>query len=285
MFISNRRWRKRFSQIFVIAITAATIVGLSDLIFISSTQQSVSDNSRDNAQNATASPSLSDKMEKINLLTTDKVKIAANLFSIKDQPKGWIVFSHMMPATKDSWNDLAVFFQQQGYESIAIDLRGHGESEGGPNGFLKFSDLGNQKSIFDLAAAADYLKNRGAAPEKIVFIGASIGANLSLQMITNLSAGKPEYKTAVLLSPGLDYRGIKADPLVKKLIGGRKIFFISAKDDDRSDGNNAEMNRKLYDLTPADVDKKIQIYDNGGHGTDILSAHPELKNLILQFIQ
>ena len=60
---------------------------------------------------------------KIFLITKDEVKIAANLYPA-ESPKGWIVFSHMMPAVKESWNDLAEIFCGAGYESIAIDLRG-----------------------------------------------------------------------------------------------------------------------------------------------------------------
>ncbi len=278
MFISNRRWRKRISQIIVIIIALITIAGLSDLFFLSSSRQNSITSERDN----TAKNSSPIDMGKINLTTADGIKIAANYFPAKtDSPKGWIIFSHMMPATKESWNDLADFFARQGYEGIAVDLRGHGESVGGPNGFSQFSDAQHQKSILDLAAAAEFLKSKGAAPEKIIFIGASIGANLSLQYI----AEHPEFKTAILFSPGLDYRGIKTEPLVKKLARGQKVLFISAKDDERSSGNNAEMNKELYDLTHADVIKKIQIYDIGGHGTDILSAQPELKNLLVNFIE
>lgn len=215
--------------------------------------------------------------EKIFLITNDSVKIVADLYAV-EKPVGWLVLSHMMPATKESYENLAIELQNNGYESIAIDLRGHGESDGGPDGFLNFSDLEHQKSILDLKSAVDYLINeRGATPEKISFIGASIGANLSLQYI----AENPEFKTAVLLSPGLNYRGIKTEPMVKKIQAGQKVFFVSAKDDN----NNAEQNQKLYNLTPNNIDKKIKIYEDGGHGTDMLKYQSELKDLIIEFLK
>jgi len=223
-------------------------------------------------------------MRKIFLTTKDGLKIAANLYSA-EQPKGWIVFSHMMPAVKESWNDLAKRFQGAGYEGIAIDLRGHGESISGgltrKLNYRNFSDTEHQKSILDLAAAADFLvQERKAAAEKIYFVGASIGANLSLQYISEHS----EFKTAVLLSPGLDYRGVKTEPLAKNLKAGQKVFFVSAKDDIRSGGDNAEENQKLYVLTPQGVKKQIKIYETGGHGTDILNVQSELSDLIKDFI-
>ena len=87
-----------------------------------------------------------------------------------------------------------------------------------------------------------------------------------------------------MLSPGLNYRGVKTEPLAKNLKAGQRVFFISAKDDVRSSGDNAEENQKLYDLTPAGAEKKIKIYETGGHGTDILKTQPELAGLIKDFI-
>ena len=233
-------------------------------------------------------------MRKIFLTTKDRVKIAANLYPA-ESPKGWIVFSHMMPATKESWIDLAERLQSGGYDSVAIDLRGHGESvlmkvDGSdlPKlNYRNFSDMEHQKSIFDLEAVADFLiKEQKAKPGKIFFVGASIGANLSLRYISE----HPEFKTAVLLSPGLDYRGIKTEMMVKKLSAGggsasggkagQKVFFVSAKDD----GGNAKENQKLYDLTPPGVEKQIKIYETGGHGTDILKTQPNLAKEIKDFI-
>ncbi|MEK7553670.1 MAG: alpha/beta fold hydrolase [Patescibacteria group bacterium] len=216
-------------------------------------------------------------MNELFLTTDDGVKISAHLYAI-EKPIGWLVLSHMMPATKESYENLAIKAQNNGYESVAIDLRGHGESDDGPEGFLDFSDPKHQKSILDLKAAVDYLiKNKKATPEKISFIGASIGANLSLQYIAENSA----FKTAILLSPGLNYRGLKTEPLVKKLQAEQKILFVSAEDD----GPNAEENQLLFEATSSKINKQIKIYESGGHGTDILKNQPELKNLIFNFLE
>jgi alpha-beta hydrolase superfamily lysophospholipase len=219
--------------------------------------------------------------EKLFLTTKDNVKIVADLYPVypgQERTTGWLVLVHMMPATKESFDGLAKGFQKIGYESIAIDLRGHGESDGGPEGFLKFSDGEHQNSILDLEAAVEHLAtSRKATSDKVIFVGASIGANLSLQYISE----RPEFKTAILLSAGLNYRGIKTEPLVQKIKADQKVFFVSAEDD----GNNAKQNQKLFDLTPAGIEKKIKIYQTGGHGTDILENQPELKNLIIDFIR
>jgi len=219
-------------------------------------------------------------MEKVKLTTSDGLFIDANYFKV-EQPVGWIILSHMMPATKESWDDLAKTFQDLKYECLAIDLRGHGESTGGPDGFKNFSDEDHQKTILDLEAAVKFLKEKGAISEKTIFIGASIGANLSLEYISKY----PEFKKAVLLSLGIDYKGIRAIPLVEKLKVDQAVFFIGACDDERNLGNMANQIIEITKSVPLGVKKEIKIFDNGGHGTDILLNQPELKNLIIQFIQ
>jgi len=284
----NVHFNKSTISAIIILVSLATIIGLSGLNFL------IPKNLPTNQNNQTETSSYQG-MNKIFLTTQDNVKIASDVYEVEN-PVGWLVLVHMMPAVKESWQNLATDLANQGYESIAIDLRGHGESDGGLNGYLKFSDADNQKSISDLEVAVNYLiQERGATPDKISFIGASIGANLSLQYISENSLDKlgtgSEFsakggsasggKTAVLLSAGLNYHGIKTEPLVKNLKAGQKVFFVSAKDDD----NNAEESQKLFDLTPAGVEKEIKIYDSGGHGTNILGNQSDLNNLILNFIK
>jgi alpha-beta hydrolase superfamily lysophospholipase len=276
--------KKSTASAAIILVALMTIIGLSGLgaIFSGRVNRSTVQNQNQPAPNIPESL----PMSKINLTTKDGIKIVANSYPVENAT-GWVVFSHMMPATKESWDDLAKTLQSVGYGSVAIDLRGHGESDGGPDGYNKFSDGDHPKSILDLEAAVDYLiKEKGATLNKIVFIGASIGANLSLEYISNPAFGGGEAKTAILLSPGLNYRSIKTEPMVKNLMGDQKVFFVSAKDDTRSGGNNnAEEVQKLYDLTPGGVEKKNQIYETGGHGTDILKNQPELASLIIDFIK
>jgi len=272
-------FKKSTISAIIILVSLMTVIGLSGLSSLFQNKQSEV-NSAELSNTEVASNQFQPiPMEKISLTTNDNIKIAANLYGVKN-PVGWLVLVHMMPSTKDIYADLAGRLQNLGYESLAIDLRGHGESDGGPNGFLNFSDSQHQKSIFDLEAAADYLmKTREARPDKIVFVGASFGANLVLQYIS----GHSEFEIAVLLSAGLNYRGVKTEPLVKNLQNRQKVFFISSRDDD----DNSQENSELYQLLPENIkkDSEIKIYDSGGHGTDMLENQPDLIGLIVEFIK
>lgn len=223
-----------------------------------------------------------EKFEKTSqiLKTLDGNDIAANLYSpvnLGDAPLiGGIVFSHMMPSTKESWDLLAIRLAELGYLGIAIDLRGHGASSGGPKSYAKFTDEEHQKSILDLDAASKFLMGKGLKSDEISFIGASIGANLSLKYI----ADNQDYKTAILLSPGLDYRGIKSELLAATLSDGQRVFIVSSRDDD----GNAEESRAIFSIIKNGIEKRLEIFENGGHGTDLLDNHPNLSEMIIEFI-
>lgn len=223
-------------------------------------------------------------MQSLFLTTSDNVKISASEF-LPDQkkypkPKGWVLFLHMMPATKESWKVLADRLQQEGYVGLAIDLRGHGASDDGPVGYRGFSDAEHQDSIRDVDVGIDILHALGARDERITLIGASIGANLALQYASQHRT----IASVVAISPGLNYHGIASKPFVEQLIPGKRLFLIASQDDDRVP-DNAEEVIALYDAVPEGVIVGHTIVDVHGHGTNILVQSPEIIDEILTFIQ
>ncbi|MEK7501017.1 MAG: alpha/beta hydrolase [Patescibacteria group bacterium] len=209
-------------------------------------------------------------MENINLVTSDNIKIAANYYAVAGSQA--VVLLHMMPATKESWCEFAQELNQNGIVAVAIDLRGHGQSQGGPDGYKKFSDADHQFSINDAAAAVDFLKSKGFAEPSIFLAGASIGANLALQYLTQ----HPQIKAAILLSAGYNYRGVVTQSLAKSLHAGQAVYYVAATEDMRGAGNTAaEMAQGLFNLTPPEIKKDLKIFEGGEHGTDILAAHPD----------
>jgi len=219
-------------------------------------------------------------MEKITIQASDGVGIVGDYYAPTiESPRG-VLLVHMMPSTKESWKMLAKHLQGSGYHVLAIDLRGHGGSFQGPEGYKAYTDEQHQKSILDIEAGVEFLKARGIAEDHSSLIGASIGANLVLQY-----ASQHGTKNIVLLSAGLDYKGIKADPLVQKLKNGQRVFFIASQDDDRSGGNNTEMNQLFFERTSDAVDKKILVYKEAGHGTDMFDKEePDLEEEIVTWL-
>ena len=184
-------------------------------------------------------------MPRITLTASYGKRIAADIYNeLAGEVKGYIVFTHMMPAAKNSWKDIARAFEKLGYVGIAIDLRGHGDSDDGPDGYKSFTDKEHQAGIRDLEVAAEYLESMGASSESVSFVGASIGANLSLEYVS----GNPQYKIAVLLSAGLNYYGVETEPFAKELQSDQRLLFATSKEY-RVPHNN-EQNKQLFKSIP-----------------------------------
>ncbi|MDD5431103.1 MAG: alpha/beta fold hydrolase [Candidatus Pacebacteria bacterium] len=216
--------------------------------------------------------------EKITLTAFNNFKIAADFYRV-EQPRAWVILVHSMPATKEAWRDLADVLQGQGLECIAIDLRGHGESDEGPDGYKNFDDDEHQSGINDLKAAWEFLEKQGAQKQKTFLIGASIGANLCFQFISE----NQDFKKAVLLSPGVDYRGVKTLPMAKALVQGQSVFLASSKDDD----GNVEDAEQIIKEIPEGISKNLIKYENAGHGIKMLQSgeKPDLTETIINFLK
>lgn len=215
--------------------------------------------------------------EHVTFRTSDNFSIIGDWYHAPGE-RGALLL-HMMPATRESWKSVAQALQGAGISVLAIDLRGHGESSFGPNGYQQFSDDEHQLSIRDVEAGIAFLKEKGITD--ISLGGASIGANLAFQYM----AKHHEISSAFLLSPGLNYRGIETENTAQLLSATQQVYFIGDEDDMRSSGASAAaMARRLYELTPAKKD--IKLTKGAGHGTDILKANSELvQELVLWLIK
>lgn len=218
-------------------------------------------------------------MKKIFFKTSDGVTIIANWFPVEN-PQKYILLLHMMPATKESWNDFAAKLNEAEFSVLAIDLRGHGEStEDGKLGYKNFSDEEHQKYRLDVESALDFLKQKGARLENIYLCGASIGANLTIDFMDKYK----EVEKGVALSAGLNYKGIETLPTVSQFSAKQNIYLAAAGDDARAGGPADEMAQQIYDATAGR--KEIKIYETGGHGTDLFTAHPEFMEELINWLQ
>lgn len=215
--------------------------------------------------------------EKIKLKTSDNYEIIGDLYAIPEKNSPAVVLSHMLPAAKESWKDFAKKLNNAGFHCLAIDLRGHGESQDGPFGSKEYSDEQHQSSIKDVESAVGFFTDMGIQPDKIIVTGASIGANLSLQF----QSDHPEIKTSVLLSPGLNYKGIETEKMAKNLNEEQSVFFAAGGEKDEY---SAETVFKLHNLTKA-KNKKIKIFKNAGHGTDMFKEEPILMDEIANWLK
>ncbi len=109
--------------------------------------------------------------EKIYINSTDNIKLCALVSGISSDKI--VLLCHGIRGDKDergSFTALAKAIQQQGYSTIRIDFRGHGESTG-----IDY-EMTISKEIEDIEIIIKFLKNEGY--REIIILGASFGASI-----------------------------------------------------------------------------------------------------------
>jgi alpha-beta hydrolase superfamily lysophospholipase len=215
--------------------------------------------------------------EKISFVTDDGVNIKGLFLRPAGDAVGVAVLLHMMPATKESWLPLMSRLAALGVASLAIDLRGHGESVEGPDGRLDyklFEEKDHRAKIHDVEAAARWLAEAGVSGgERPVVVGASIGANLAIAF----AADHPKVPGAAALSPGLDYRGVTTPDKVGRFRPQQGLFLAASEEDELS----FRTDRELAMLKP---DSALKEYRGAGHGTGLWIRRPELLDELASWI-
>ncbi len=177
-----------------------------------------------------------------------------------------VILLHMLRRTRTDWDSIAKWLQTQGYTVVALDSRGHGQSTGD---WEKFNEDDFNKMTNDVMAIKSVLENQGADVKKLTIIGASIGANTAF----NYAASDPDVRTVILLSPGLEYRGVKT--IDTKF---SKPFLVVASNDDSFSAQTAE---KIAQNNPT---AEILIYEDAGHGTNMF-VKQDLAPKILEWLK
>lgn len=215
--------------------------------------------------------------EKVKFQTTDDVTIVGNWNSVTGARKA-VLLLHMMPATKESYAPLADELNKFGFATLAIDFRGHGESTNQGDkklNYNNFSEAEQQAKRLDVDAAMNFLKGKGFNDENILLVGASIGANLVADAMYRYN----KVARGVLLSPGLDYRGVKTEPAIKQLTKIQAVWIVSSEGDKYS----AESTFSLQQAKPGNV--TISIVEESDHGTDLFESQTTLIQDIVKFLK
>jgi alpha-beta hydrolase superfamily lysophospholipase len=218
-------------------------------------------------QAATAHPSAAGRS--IVLRAADGATLAASLYE-SGQPGGpGVVLVHMLRRTHADWNTLADSLQQAGITVVALDLRGHGNSSGhlDPDGDLGGLVQDVQAAVGLLAARSDVGRGR------IGIAGASLGASLAALA----AAADPSVRSIALLSPSLDYRGLRCEAALKKY-APRPALLVAASDDPYA-------MRSMRQLTEAGPANEALTLEGAGHGTVMLTRDPDLVGRLVEWFR
>jgi len=207
----------------------------------------------------------------VDLTAKDGAKLKATYFAA-GKPGPGVLLLHQCNRDRKVWNGLAQQLNAAGINVLTLDYRGFGESAGVPHEKATPQQTADLVAQWpgDIDLAYEYLVSQpGVARDAIGVGGASCGVNNSLQAAIR----HPELRSLVLLSGSANYDGrqyLRRDQTAP-------VFFAYAVDDPYPPAAFAI--QWLYSLT-ADPGKKLLHYPNGGHGSDIFHAHPELMKAI-----
>lgn len=189
------------------------------------------------------------------------------------------VNAHGLGSDKNEWGPFQDKLKSAGYGYLSLDLRGHGKSRtcGGKEvKYMFFSEADWNAASLDIETAAAWLKKRGLSPHRLVFCGASIGANLAMKAAAE-GAIKPA--AAVLLSPGLEYAGVKTENYFSAP-REFKVLSLAARPDLYAWESVLKLNR-------AAMEKGLSAYSMeaaGGHGVNMFK-YPSVIPAMLAWLE
>jgi dienelactone hydrolase len=198
--------------------------------------------------------------------STDGTPLTAMLYEASPRPAPAVVLVHMLGRSKDEWSLFAERLQDAGLSSLALDLRGHGRSGG--NG----SELGAMSG--DVQAAAVWLASQPSVrPGAVGLVGASLGANL-----VALAAVDTSVRAAALISPSLEYRGVRLDAGLLKKYGDRPLWLAASSEDPYA-------LRTIRELAADHPGREQYVSTARAHGTALLSADQALVRALLDWLK
>lgn len=207
--------------------------------------------------------------QRVTFRTDDGVTIAGTWYEPAYRPGPAVVLVHMLQRSKRDWEAMASRLAAAGIGALAIDLRGHGDSSYRDTG----DTSGYADMVQDVRAARRFLATRpDVIPGRIGIAGASIGANLAA-----LAAADGVFASMALLSPSLDYRGLRIETAVRKY-GDRPLLLVSSDDDPYA-------RRSALELQKMGTSRELLSLVGAGHGTNMLGRSYELPQALVEFFR
>ncbi len=208
------------------------------------------------------------RTQRVSLRTGDGVTIAATWYDPSARPAPGVILLHMLGRSRREWEGVAARLAAEGIGALTIDLRGHGESSGDAAG--DFTTM-----LKDVAAARHHLAARPeVAHSRIGIAGGSLGANLAVLSAADDTA----VASTALLSPSLDYRGLRIDSAIRKY-GGRPVLIVVSDDDAYAMRTSKELQKAGGGV------REILVLNAAGHGTNMLARSPDLARSLVEWFK
>ena len=204
--------------------------------------------------------------QRVTLHSDDGVTLAAAWYEPSTRPAPAVILVHMLQKSRRDWDPLATRLSSEGIAVLALDLRGHGESQG--------SAQDHNAMVQDVRAARRFAASRPeVTPAKIGLAGASFGATLAALV----AAEDASVTAVVLLSPTLEYRGMRIDGALRKY-GARPLLLVASDDDGYA-------MRTVKELQKAGAGRETIVLNRAGNGTSMLAADADLGRRVVEWFR
>jgi pimeloyl-ACP methyl ester carboxylesterase len=207
------------------------------------------------------------RTQRVAIRTDDGLTLAGTWYEPATRPGPAVILLHTLQKSKRDWDAFATRLAGEGIGALALDFRGHGESPGPAQDYAGM--------VQDVRAARRFLGTRAdVTPAKVAVVGASFGATVAAQA----AAEDASIASTVLLSPSLEYRGVRIDAALRKY-GGRPLLLVASADD----GYAA---RSVRDLQKGGgAGREAVVLTNAGHGLAMLQNDPDLAGRLVEWLR
>lgn len=197
---------------------------------------------------------------RVTFRAEDGATLAGAYYEPSQRPAPGIVLLHMWRGSHADWDRTASQLSDAGFAVLALDYRNNDE-------------LGAY--AIDVRAAKSFLRGRPEVTSGSIGIaGASIGANLAVLD----AADDPAVRSIALLSPGIDYKGLRIEAALKKF-GARPALLAGSTKDPYA----ARSIRRLTTIGPGL--REVRLTDSIAHGTVLLSRDSELMAALVDWFK
>jgi dienelactone hydrolase len=202
----------------------------------------------------------------VSFRASDGRTINALAFEPSQRPSPAVVLVPMLGRPKEDWDALGQRLADANIFALAIDLAG-------------LSDPGDSKVLAgwsgDVRAAVAYLSSRpDVRPGAIGIAGASLGASLG----AIAAAGDPSVRSLALISPALDYRGLRIEASMKQF-GGRPALLIASTHDPYAARSVRELAKDAAGT------RETRFSDITAHGTALLARDGDTVRALIEWFQ
>jgi alpha-beta hydrolase superfamily lysophospholipase len=182
------------------------------------------------------------------------------------RPAPAVVLVPMLGRSKDDWHGVAQRLADANISSLAIDL---------PGSSLPGDAAALASWHTDVRAAVEHLSARSDVRTGAVGVaGASLGASLAVLA----AAADARVRSLALVSPSLDYRGVRIETPLRQYAGRPALLIASLRDQ-----LAARTVRELTKQPPGP--REARWAESTGHGTILLAREPDLVRALVEWFQ